>query len=410
MSLDPTIATRLVHRPPVPGEPARASSTPIYQTATFALDPDGTGRWDYTRSGNPTRDVLEAQLAALDGGAGSLAYVSGMAALTAVVRLVPPGGRVVTGRGLYGGTWRLLHRAGAAAGLEVVTAAGDDLEGLAAAVAGRADLVLVESPTNPRLTGVDLPELAAVAHRAGALLAVDNSLLSPFWQRPLDLDADLAVQSATKLLGGHSDLTAGVVSAREPGLLRRLAAGRNAEGTALPPFEAWLLLRGLDTLAVRLERQAANADTVARRLRAEPAVRRLYRPAREPRGVVLSFETGDATLSLALLGELELFRIGVSFGGVTSSVCLPARTSHAAIPARERVRRGVPEDLVRLSVGIEDADDLVGDLERAFGRASAEAARGLRPRGRAAAVTAAGARRTTEATPRGADGAPEGRP
>lgn len=409
MTLAPRIATRLVHRPPVPGEPARAASTPIYQTATFALDPGG-GRWDYTRSGNPTRDVLEEQLAWLDGAAGALAYASGMAALAAVVRLVPAGGRLVTGSGLYGGTWRLLHQVGLGGSIEVVTARGDELGALAEAVGSRADLVLVENPTNPRLTTLDLPALAEAAHRAGALLAVDNSLLSPFWQRPLELGADLAVQSGTKLLGGHSDLTAGVVAARDAELLQRLAFRRNAEGTALAPFESWLLLRGLDTLAVRLARQAANADAVARRLRLEPAVRRLLRPAADPRGTVLSFETGDAALSASFLRHLELFRLGVSFGGVTSSACLPARSSHLALPAPERAHRGIGDDLVRLSIGIEDCADLEIDLARAFARAlretSAEAARPEPP----APVPAEVGRCTQVATRQGAERASEGRP
>jgi cystathionine beta-lyase len=326
------------------------------------------------------------------------------------VRLVPPGGRLVTGRGLYGGTWRLLHTAGLASGIEVATARGDDLAALSAAVGSRADLVLVESPTNPRLTTVDLAALAEAAHRAGALLAVDNSLLSPLWQRPLELGADLAVQSGTKLLGGHSDLTAGVVSTRDAGLLRRLAFRRNAEGTALAPFESWLLLRGLDTLAVRLARQAANADALARRLGSEPAVRRLHRPATEPRGTVLSIETGDAALSAAFLRHLELFRLGVSFGGVTSSACLPARTSHAAIPGPERARRGIGDDLVRLSVGIEDAADLEIDLTRAFARARRETvADPDRPRDRRT-VPSAGACCTQRTTYEGVERAREGRP
>ncbi|MFP3941687.1 MAG: trans-sulfuration enzyme family protein [Thermoanaerobaculia bacterium] len=363
------LATRLVHRPPVPGEPARASSTPIYQTATFGLEADGSGRWDYTRSGNPTRDVLETQLAALDGAARSLAYASGMAALAALLRLVPAGGRVVTGQDLYGGTWRLLHRLGADAGLRVRPVETVDPEAMDAALAPGVDLVLVETPTNPRLTTVDVPALARAVHRAGGLLAVDNSLLSAYWQRPLELGADLAVQSATKLLGGHADLTAGVVSVRRTELAERLAFARNAEGTALAPFECWLLLRGLDTLSVRLERQEGNTRHVARALASEPRVCRLHRPGGDSPGVVLSFETGDPPLSRAVLEGLELFRIGVSFGSVTSSASLPALMSHASMPAAERRRRGLADDLVRLSVGIEDALDLVTDLRRAFRRA-----------------------------------------
>lgn len=362
-------ATRLVHRPPVPEEPARASSTPIYQTATFGLEADGSGRWDYSRSGNPTRDVLESQLATLDGATRSLAYTSGMAALAALLRLVPAGGRVVTGCDLYGGTWRLLHRLGADSGLRVRSVETLDPEALAVALEGGVDLVLVESPTNPRLTTVDVPALARAVHGAGGLLAVDNSLLSSYWQRPLELGADLAVQSATKLLAGHADLTAGVASTRDPEPAERLAFARNAEGTALAPFECWLLLRGLETLSVRLDRQAENALRVGQALEAEPAVRRVYRPDAGRPGVVLSFETGDPALSRRALEHLELFRIAVSFGSVASSASLPALMSHASMPPEERRRRGLADDLVRLSVGIEDARDLVADLRRAFRRA-----------------------------------------
>jgi len=376
----PSMDTRLLHPPSVPGEPSGASSTPIYQTATFALsgEPGGpnTGdRWDYTRSGNPTRDVLEAQLAALEGGGASgkageavraLAYASGMAALTAVLRQVPTGGEVVVGDDLYGGTQRLLRRLSDHLGVCVAPVDTTDPDAVAAAVSNATDLVLVESPSNPRLRVSPIPVLAEIAHRHGARLAVDNSLLSSYLMHPLALGADFAVQSATKLLGGHGDLTAGLVAVEDPALAERLAFDRNAEGTALAPFESWLLLRGLQTLAVRLDRQLESTRRLVAFLRAHPRVQRVWYPRHGPGGVVVSFETGSLERSRAVVRETRVFATTVSFGAVRSSISLPAEMSHACVSEERRARQGLAADLVRVSVGIEDADELMEDLGRAL--------------------------------------------
>lgn len=386
--------TLLVHPPPVPGEPSGASSTPIYQTATFALGSDpADAAWDYSRSGNPTRDVVEAQLAALDGGGtgdGSvraLAYSSGVAALTGVLRQVPAGGEVVVGEDLYGGTQRLLARLAGHLGVRVV--AVDTTDPDAAAVTDATDWVLIESPSNPRLQVTSIPVMAEIAHRHGARLAVDNSLLSSYLVQPLALGADVAIQSATKLLGGHADLTAGVVAVAAPDLGERLAFDRNAEGTALAPFEAWLLLRGLSTLAVRLDRQLETARRIVAFLRAHPAVTRVWYPEHGPGGVVISFETGDVEISREVVRTTRLFAVNVSFGSVRSSIGLPAEMSHACVPEEQRRSHGLAPDLVRLSVGLEAAEELIEDLGTALERAGGRVASPLlaEPYGQVAKVT-----------------------
>jgi cystathionine beta-lyase len=242
---------------------------------------------------------------------------------------------------------------------------------VAGALTTRTRIVFVETPTNPRLRTCDVAALAGVVHGRGALLAVDHSMLSPLLLRPLEHGADLAVQSATKLLGGHGDLTAGVVACRDADLARRLRWMQNAEGTALAPFPAWLLLRGLETLDVRLARQLDNARVVVPVLAAHPAVRRLRYP---DTGTVISFETGSLDRSRAVVRNARLFRTTVSFGGVTSSISLPCSMSHAAVPAERRRAQGLPEDLVRVSVGIEAAEDLIADLTLALDSIDAPAA------------------------------------
>jgi cystathionine beta-lyase len=234
---------------------------------------------------------------------------------------------------------------------------------VAAALGGDVSLVWLETPSNPRLRLADVAAIAALLRGSQALLAVDNSILSPLAQRPLELGADLAVQSATKLLGGHGDLTAGVVSVRDAALAERLAFGHNAEGSALGPFESWLLLRGLDTLAVRLRRQQESAARLSAWLAEVPGVRRLYAA---PRSCVISLDTGEVERSRALLASLRLFRTTVSFGGVTSSASLPCEMSHASVPAAWRGRVDLPPSLVRLSIGLEDAGDLEADLAQAL--------------------------------------------
>lgn len=376
-------ATLLARGPARSADPFAATSPPIYQTATFDQpSASGGGVYDYSRSGNPTRDLLERQLARLEGAERALVYGSGIGAVAAAVRGVAGGGEVVAGDDLYGGSYRLLSRVLAEQGITVRYVDLTDLDAVRVALGPQTRLVLAESPTNPLLRIVDLRAIAAAAHAAGALVAVDGSLATPLFQRPLGFGADLVVHSATKAMSGHGDLTAGVVATNDLELADRLAFARNAEGTALAPFESWLLLRGLRTLALRLERQEANARRVAAALAAHPAITRLHAPwlPQHPGhelhcsqatgfGPVLSFETGDLEHSIRIVESLELFSIAVSFGGLSSSVSLPCRMSHASIPAEVRRQRRLPEDLVRLSIGIEDADELIADLAQAFAAA-----------------------------------------
>ena len=363
--------TRLVHPPPIEGEPSGATSTPLYQTATFAIGGDpASARWDYSRSGNPTRDVLEAQLAALDGASRALAYTSGLAALAAVFSLARPGQQIVVGDDLYGGTTRLLHRLESRFGIVVRPVDTRSPAAVAEALAHHPTaLVFVETPSNPRLRPTDVSAIAGVTADRGVLLAVDNSMLSPYLYRPLDDGADLAVQSATKSLGGHGDLTAGVVTTRRETVASELAFARNADGTALAPFPCWLLLRGLETLAVRVDRQLVNTRAVLALLERHPAVERLHVPGNGPQPPVVSFETGDVAASRRLVAAARLFRTTVSFGGVTSSISLPAEMSHAAVDPSERAARGLAPDLIRVAVGIEHEDDLVADLAAALDEA-----------------------------------------
>ncbi|MSR61616.1 MAG: aminotransferase class V-fold PLP-dependent enzyme [Planctomycetes bacterium] len=370
-------ATRLVRFEAAPGDPWRPLSTPIYQTAAFEQESATEfGAYDYTRSGNPTRHVLERELAALEDGAHAVAFTSGMAALSAVTRLAARG-RIVAGLDLYGGTHRLLAHVCEPLGIEVERVDLADALASARALARRTDLVLVESPSNPLLGVVDVRALAELCRAHGALLCVDGSLCPPAYQQPLALGADLVVHSATKYLCGHGDVTAGVVSTRSRPLFERLAFTQNAEGAGLAPFECWLLLRGLKTLPLRFTAQQRHARHLARFLAAHPLVTRvhypglvthpghaLHRAQSSGDGAVLSFETGDVEFSRRLVEALELFSIAVSFGSVHSQATLPCHMSHRSIPARER--HGLPPDLVRLSVGIEDLRDLRADLEQAL--------------------------------------------
>jgi cystathionine beta-lyase len=374
-------ATELLAFDACPGDPFRPLATPIYQTATFdqpgALEP---GPYDYSRSGNPTRAVLEAQLARLDRGTRAFAFASGLAALTAVTRLLRPGDELVAGDDLYGGTYRLFSRLVAPRGVFVRYADLTDEAAATAAITARTRLVHVESMTNPLLRVPDLRRLAALAHGHGARLCVDASALTPYLQRPLELGADIVVHSATKYLSGHGDTTAGSVAVKDERLADEIAFVQNAEGAGLAPFDAFLLLRGMQTLAVRLDRQQASAHRVASYLRArglavrypglrsDPGHARLRAQSRGA-GAVVSFETGAVEPSARLIDSLRLFSTSVSFGSIHSSASLPCRMSHAAIPAEVRRARRLPEDLVRLSIGLEDPEDLVLDLEQALGAA-----------------------------------------
>lgn len=345
---------------------------PIYQTATFE-QPTATefGEFDYTRSGNPTRALLEEQLADLEGARYACAFASGMAALTALTRIVNAGEEIIAGDDLYGGTVRLLDHISSHHNISVRYVDTTDATELRNAVTSRTRLILIETPSNPLFRISDIDQLAAIAKEAGAYLAVDNSMLSPILQQPLNLGADIVVHSATKFLCGHSDVTAGALITNNSTLHQQFAFQQNAEGAALSPFESWLLLRGLKTLALRVERQNDSAGKIARFLKARTEVTQVFYPGL---GAVISFTTGDEKLSAAIVETTRLFKIAVSFGSVGSTISLPCRMSHASIPAALKERLAPPPDLVRLSVGIEDVDDLISDLDRAFAVNSCEEA------------------------------------
>lgn len=373
-------ATRLVHFDPSPGDPWRANSTPIYQTATFAQESATEfGAYDYTRSGNPTRAVLETQLAQLESGERAFAFTSGMAALSTLAHLVPSGAHILAGDDLYGGTYRLLDKVAPRQGIGASYVDVTDLDAVERAFTKQTRLLLVETPTNPLQRIADLRALSRIAHAHGALFAVDNSLLSPWLQKPLELGADIVVHSATKHLCGHGDTMAGALVVRRAEIAQEIAFLQNAQGTALAPFDCWLLLRGMKTLGVRLDRAQANALRIARFLAEHPDVSRVHyaglhdHPGRvlhctQARGAgsVVSFETGDARLSKQLVETVRLFTICVSFGSVSSSISLPCSMSHKSIPAGVRAAHALPDDLVRLSIGLESEDDLVADLDAAL--------------------------------------------
>ena len=358
---------------------------PIYQTATFEQPTAGEfGEYDYTRSGNPTRTLLEQQLADLEDAAHACAFASGMAALTALTRIVKPGEEIIAGDDLYGGTVRLLDRIDSHHNVSVRYVDTTNADALRKAVTGRTRLVLVETPSNPLFRISDIRQLSAIAREAGAYLAVDNSMLSPVLQRPLNCGADIVVHSATKFLSGHSDVTAGALITNDTALYNQFAFQQNAEGAGLSPFESWLLLRGLKTLALRVERQNSSAEKIARFLQTRAEITRVYypglagHPGREihnlqanGNGAVVSFTTGNDKLSADIAESTRLFKIAVSFGSVGSTISLPYRMSHASIPNALRDRLAPPPDLVRLSIGIEDVDDLIEDLEHAFSESGA---------------------------------------
>jgi cysteine-S-conjugate beta-lyase len=364
--------TRLLHTgfevDPVTG----AAAIPVYQTSMF--DQPGLeepGPYDYARSGNPTRAALEGALAVLEGGTAAFAFSSGMAAIATALLLLNTGDHVVATDDCYGGTYRVLTRVFRRLGIEATFVDTSRPEQVRSAFRRETKMLLVETVSNPFLTLTDVPAMAALARSHGCLLAVDNTLLSPYLSQPLTQGADIVLHSATKYLGGHSDLIAGTAAVRDPALAREIGFLQNAVGAVLGPQDCFLLMRGLKTLKVRLDRQVATAATLASWLRTQPQVREVYYPGL---GAMVAFRLRSPDLTAPFVERLRLPLLGVSLGAVESLVAVPARHSHASVPEAERLRRGITDDLIRFSVGLEEPGDLMEDIASAL--AGAEAARG----------------------------------
>ena len=361
---------------------------PIHLTSTFSFAGYGEKRaYDYSRSGNPTRDALAGALAELEGGAGAVVTGSGMAAVGLVTQLFRPGQVAVVPHDCYGGTYRLFNALRERGSLDVRFVDFQDATALERALQARPALVWVETPSNPLLRIVDIAAVATAAHAAGALVVADNTFLSPVWQRPLALGADVVLHSTTKYINGHSDVVGGAVIAASQELHERLAWWANCVGVTGAPFDSYLTLRGLRTLHARMRAHGENAAEVARLLATHPAVARVHYPGLESHpghaiaarqqqgfGAMVSFELrGGNPQVRAFLGALQLFSLAESLGGVESLVAHPASMTHAAMDAAARERAGISGTLVRLSVGIEEAGDLTRDLAQALGAAQGSA-------------------------------------
>jgi cystathionine gamma-synthase len=379
MSKETTQKTRTVRAALETDTQFGAVVPPIHLTSTFAFAGYGGKRtYDYSRSGNPTRDALASALAELEGGAGAVVTSSGMAAVSLVTQLFRPGQLAVVPHDCYGGTYRLFNALRERASLEVRFVDFQDKTALGAALALRPALVWIETPSNPLLRIVDVAAVAAAARAAGALAVADNTFLSPVWQRPIELGADVVVHSTTKYLNGHSDVVGGAVIAARRELHEQLAWWGNCTGVTGAPFDSYLTLRGLRTLHARMRAHGESTSQVVELLACHPAVAKVYYPglASHPGhaiakaqqsgfGAMASFELkGTVENVKALLGSLHLFSLAESLGGVESLVAHPASMTHAAMDATARERAGISDTLLRLSIGIEEGADLVADLEQ----------------------------------------------
>jgi cystathionine gamma-synthase len=367
------------------GDPTGCVVPPLHLSATFAFRAFADKRaYDYTRSGNPTRDLLAEALSELEEGAGGVVTASGMAAVTAVGYLVPAGGRIVAPHDCYGGTYRLFDAWRQRGERQVEFVDFGDAAAVRAALARRAAMVWIETPSNPLLRITDIAAVTALAHANGALVVVDNTFLSPAWQQPLTLGADLVVHSTTKYLNGHSDVVGGAVVARDRAVHEQVAWWANCLGLTGAPFDSYLTLRGLRTLHARLEHHARNAQALAEWLEGESNIRRVWYPGlrshaghdiarRQQRGfgavVTLELEGGHDAVR-EFVSDLQCFSLAESLGGVESLVAHPATMTHSAMDPQARARAGLSDGLIRLSVGIEALEDLRADLARALSRAA----------------------------------------
>jgi len=374
-------ATKAIHAGLKPDPATGAIMTPVYLTSTYAQSAPGQHKgYEYSRSEHPTRAALERNLAALEGVEYGLAFASGLAAENTVLNLLQAGDHVLATRDLYGGTYRLFEQVWAKVGIEFSYAEGEDIDALARAFRPNTRLLWIETPSNPMLNIVDLQAVCQLAHTHGALVVVDNTFATPYLQRPFEFGADIVVHSTTKYLGGHSDVVGGALCIRDRSLYEQLKFYQNAVGAVPGPLDCFLVLRGIKTLALRMRQHCENARRIAEYLAQHPEVKQVRYPglpshpghalARRQMsdfgGIVTMELKGGVERAMRFLSRTRLFTLAESLGGVESLMCHPATMTHASIPPEERARIGISDALIRLSVGIEDVDDLIEDLEQAI--------------------------------------------
>ncbi len=373
-------STDCIHAGQEPEPVTGAVTFPIFQTSTYVQPRLGEHKgYEYARTKNPTRSVLEANLAALERGKHGHCFASGMSAIDVVFRLLAKGDHVVAGENMYGGSYRLFSKVLEKFGLEFSYVDTSKVDAVRAAIRPATKIVFLETPTNPMMTLTDIPACAEVAHKAGAMVVVDNTFCSPYLQRPIELGADVVVHSTTKFLNGHSDSVGGAVISNSDELAEKIGFLQNAVGAILSPFDSWLVLRGIKTLAVRMKRHEENGMAMANYLAHHPKVKKLYYPGLPDHpqhalakrqmsgfGAMISFELGSYENAKKFLDRVRLCSLGESLGGVETLISHPETMTHASVPVAERQRLGITPGLVRISVGIEDVEDLIADVENAF--------------------------------------------
>ncbi len=380
MSKFKNINTALIHGGISLDERTGAVNVPIYQTSTFKQDGLGKMRgYEYSRTGNPTREALEALIAELENGYAGFAFASGMAAATAVLSLLNSGDKVLISSNVYGGTFRVLDKVFNHFGITYKISDTEDVASFEKDITDDVKAVLLESPANPLMTVTDIAAVSEAAHKHNLLVIVDNTFMTPYLQKPLDLGADIVIHSATKYLGGHSDVVAGLAVVKTKELAEKIAFIQNSTGGVLPPFDSFLLIRGIKTLSVRMDRHVSNAEKAVEFLVNNKAVKNVYYPGlktdkgyeinkKQARngGVMISFELVDGYDIEKFFESLKLVMLAESLGGVESLVCHPSTMTHASIPEEIRKKVGITDGLIRLSIGIEDINDILEDLDNAI--------------------------------------------
>lgn len=371
--------TKLLHGGISEDKTTGAMSVPIYMASTFHQPGIGQSEWEYSRSGNPTRQAVEALIADLEEGTAGFAFASGSAAIDTVLRLFSAGDHLIVGNDVYGGTFRLIEQVLKREGLLITTVDTRDLAAVEAAITPATKAIYLETPTNPLLHVTDIAAVAAIAHEHGLLSIIDNTFASPYVQRPLTLGVDIVLHSASKYLGGHSDLVAGLVAVKDPQLAARIGFLQNAIGGILAPQESWLLQRGMKTLSLRMQAHLSNAAAVFNYLQAQQAVAKIYYPGDPANpdyavakkqmngfGAMISFELQPGLDPQRFVAGLHLIALAESLGALESLIEIPALMTHAAIPRETRLANGIKDELIRLSVGVEDEKDILADLQNGF--------------------------------------------